>query len=52
MNISGIKLQPGLFRQRIIKGIACSVRTKHGHILGFHVTSRRQNNSKTSLLGI
>ena len=28
MNISGIKLQPGLFRHRIYKSITCSVRAK------------------------
>ena len=28
MNISGIKLQPGLFRHCIYKSITCSVRTK------------------------
>ena len=32
MNISRIKLQPGLFRHRIYKGMICSVRAKLWHI--------------------
>ena len=32
MNVSGIKLQPGLFRHRIYKSITCPIRAKLWHI--------------------